>query len=58
LRHFSQRQTETCWQLGHGNFDAASPGIIGLLHDVQTGSATDLCDKLEKAPPKLGIKPS
>jgi hypothetical protein len=48
--HFSQRQTATCWQLGQWNFEALSPGIIGLLQEVQTGSETDLWDKSRQAP--------
>jgi hypothetical protein len=52
LRHFSQRQTKTWLQLGQWNLEAFSPGITGRLHDVQTGSAIDLCDKPEW--PRLG----
>jgi len=47
LRHFSHLQTNTWLQLGQWNFDAASPGMIGLLQEVQTGSVTDFWDKLE-----------
>jgi hypothetical protein len=28
------------------NFEAFSPGMMGRLQDVQTGSETDLCDML------------
>ncbi len=47
LRHFSQRQTNTWLQLGQLNLEAFSPGMMGRLQDVQTGSATDLCDNQE-----------
>jgi len=48
LRHFSQRHTKIWLQLGQWNFEAFSPGITGRLQEVQTGSAIDFCDKLER----------
>jgi hypothetical protein len=50
--HFSQRQIRTWLQLGQWNFVALSPGLTGLLHELQRGSEMVDCDISLKSPSK------
>jgi hypothetical protein len=39
--HFSDLQMSVSWQFGQRKWVALSAGLMGLLHEVQSGSETE-----------------
>jgi hypothetical protein len=52
--HFSHLHKSVSWQLGQWNFAALSAGLMGLLHELQSGRVTVDCDISLETPSGTG----